>query len=367
MMLLRNFYEHRVWSYGLYAIIAVLGAVVIIQPTGPSGLAMFLLSCCCALLALKHPVISCVAFAFLFLLVAWEPTLRNFGTILGAVFAVGVLAYHARFQLAALFTAVFIVLGHLNFTRNPILSIELASVGIIVALYAVGLVIGGFVGLSERRHQAAQLKAEQEARLRKEAAVRTLHDSVASSLTSVVMRSEGLLFEQELKPEYREAVGLISEDTRRAMEEVRTLIRLIDEDDWGAQAVLNSQGTLKEFSSMLTSHGFELEVDGPQQVVTDMSETFPNMGTLLRELATNIIKYADRDHIVRISLAGDTKEDDFLTMEIENECAQMQPQVHLSSGLGLKELEEDVSKEGGQLDFGYAGSQWRVRLALPAR
>ena len=96
---------------------------------------------------------------------------------------------------------------------------------LLLVAWAVGWILRAF--LITRERQADRLKAELERE--RERTVKALHGSVASSLTSVVLRSEALAMSGD--DQTAKAAKLIAEDARRSMQEVRQLIRFMRSDD----------------------------------------------------------------------------------------------------------------------------------------
>ena len=111
----------------------------------------------------------------------------------------------------------------------------------------------------------------------------------------------------------------------------------------------------------MRSHGFTVIESGISEQVLD-GASLHNGYTVLREIKTNALKYADRAKPIIIAAVRD---DDTLTLAIQNTVSGRERDVQMTSGIGLDEAISLVKREGGKLTFNQTGDQWRSELTLP--
>lgn len=232
---------------------------------------------------------------------------------------------------------------------------------LLLVAWAVGWILRAF--LITRERQADRLKAELERE--RERTVKALHGSVASSLTSVVLRSEALAMsgnEQTAK-----AAKLIAEDARRSMQEVRQLIRFMRSDDPAAFNEDTATRTpalgeaLRSFSDTLRSHGYTVAESGLQGEGLN-SISLRHAPSALREIQTNVIKYADKHRPVILAAVED---DNDVQILVQNFGALEAQAVEMSTGVGLGEVSSLLKEDGATLDAGYHGEAFRYHLTVP--
>ena len=232
---------------------------------------------------------------------------------------------------------------------------------LLVAVWAGALLLRD--SLIRRRRQSEQFEKRLEEE--RDRTVRALHGSVAASLTSVVLRSESMAM--NATDGSREESLLIAEDARRAMSEVRELIRFMrsDTDTKFESSSMRQPFTLYENLSTiigkLRSHGLTV-IDSGVNEATLGNIQLEHGYTVFRELKTNILKYADRHHPVIVAAVH---EDDALTVAIQNTIAGSTPDFHMTTEIGLKEAADLVRGDGGSLVFTTDGPTWRSELRFP--
>lgn len=232
---------------------------------------------------------------------------------------------------------------------------------LLLVAWAVGWILRAF--LITRERQADQLKAELERE--RERTVKALHGSVASSLTSVVLRSEALAMSGD--EQTAKAAKLIAEDARRSMQEVRQLIRFMRSDDHSA---LREEKTvtapplidaLKSFTDVLRSHGYTVAESGMHGEGLK-SIALRHAPAAFREIQTNVIKYADKNRPVIVAAVED---DNDVQILVQNFGAPQEQGVEMSTGVGLGEVASLLEEDGAALDAGYHGEAFRYHLTVP--
>ena len=231
----------------------------------------------------------------------------------------------------------------------------------IVIVWAGGLVIRETLITRQRESAQFQQQIEDE----RDRAVKALHGSVAASLTSVVLRSESMAMNATDKT--RDESLLIAEDARRAMREVRELIRFMRTDDASEFDVHEHQGPPEVLNHVVTiigkirSHGFTVIDSGINETVLS-DVRMQNAYTVFRELKTNILKYADPNKPVIIAAV---REEETLTLALQNSIAEGTRDVSMTTEIGLEEAIKLVKRDGGSLTFTQSDSTWRSELTFP--
>ena len=360
----------RPWRIGfaLAALLFALGLVAL--PGAPIAVewSRFLVALYAVFLivaAFFAPVTAGLGYGFLLQFSNVAPEYRSAVIVIGmfAIAAVVGLRVPARLSLPLL--AYLWYLAQTDFPSGvyfPI-SFETATFLFVLLLvaWAVGWILRAF--LITRERQADRLKAELERE--RERTVKALHGSVASSLTSVVLRSEALAMSGDKQT--ANAAKLIAEDARRSMQEVRQLIRFMRSDDPAAFNEDTATRTpalgeaLRSFSDTLRSHGYAVAESGLQGEGLN-SVALRHAPSAFREIQTNVIKYADKHRPVIVAAVED---DNDVQILVQNFGAPQEQKVEMSTGVGLGEVASLLAEDGATLDAGYHGEAFRYHLTVP--
>lgn len=310
--------------------------------------------------ALKTPRMAGLFFCVIFLCLCYDGEARNIVTVLGAIGVVGIISYHGYLYSSISIGFFLFYIGSTEIFEGKFLPKALDG-AVVLALLTIGAIIVGFIGEKKKRQLLEDKKKAKEAlQLHREAAVRTLHDSVAGTLTSSILRAESLALEPGLNPEIKDTIQLISEENRKAMAEVRTLIRLMNDDEaiiaeYQLQQALSKQ--ISEFKELLESHEFKVRTTTKNLTLERLS-AIPSLSMpIMSELAANIIKYGVPHSAVDLELVATP---DGLRITTRNDIAPAQSSSVLSTGLGLKEIESRAAEHGGRFTYGVKHDQWET-------
>ena len=311
------------------------------------------------------PVTAGLGYGFLLQFSAVAPDYRSAIIIIGMFAVVAVVGLRTRSPRGVLITGLLWYLAQTDFSQGVFLpnSADTATfLGVfLLAAWATGFVLRSF--LLSRERQAERLKAELERE--RDRTVKALHGSVASSLTSVVLRSEALAMSGDKQT--AKAAKLIAEDARRSIQEVRQLIRFMRSDDPSA---LREEETvtapplidaLKSFSDVLRSHGYTVAESGMHGEGLK-SIALRHAPGAFREIQTNVIKYADKNRPVIVAAVED---DNDVQILVQNFGAPQEHTVEMSTGVGLGEVASLLEEDGAALDAGYQGEAFRYLLTVP--
>ena len=310
------------------------------------------------------PVTASVGYGFLLQFSAAAPEYRSAIIIIGMFAVAAVVGLRTRWSRGVLITLLLWYLAQTDFSKGIFLpnSVDSATfLGVFLyAAWATGFVLRSF--LLNRERQAERLKAELERE--RDRTVKALHGSVASSLTSVVLRSEALAMTGD--DQTAKAAKLIADDARRSMQEVRQLIRFMRSED----SVFNDDETanapklreaLQSFTDTLRSHGYTITESG---LHGDGLNTIAlqHAPSAFREIQTNVIKYADKHQPVIVAAVED---DNDVQILVQNFGAQQEQTVEMSTGVGLGEVASLLAQDGAVLEAGYHGEAFRYHLTVP--
>lgn len=317
------------------------------------------------------------AFAVLLQIGAAVVALRSPLTAVGAIVLALIVALRARPRVSGVCVAALWYFIQVDVRSVVLVPVDLNTAVFVALMFATawagGTALRNTLTTRAKDSEAFQQRLEEE----RDRAVKALHGSVATSLTSVVLRSEALAMGSSGKT--AESAQLIAEDARRAMQEVRALIRFMRDDaaenedmsldPRAAQAAQNSRaqpptpicGTLADLADALRSHGFTVIETGLNDHVLG-GISLGNIESVCRELQTNILKYADAEKPVIVAAVRD---EEAVTVAVQNAIADRQRDVHMTTGIGLEDAQELVRLDGAVLRHGYVDDLWRSDLIIP--
>lgn len=319
-----------------------------------------------AVSALCAPLPAVITTGILLQIVAVHPELRSPVVIFGMLSVVVAVAMVRHPLVSGVCALCLWYLALTGIAAGDFIPEDLESAAILGALFVAAW--AGAIVLREsiisRHHDSERFKHQIEEE--REKTVKALHGSVAASLTSVVLRSESMAM--TATDSSREESLLIAEDARRAMREVRELIRFMradagsDFENSAAREPYTLYENLTTTMGTLRSHGFTVIDSGVNEESLSRIQLAHGY-TVFRELKTNILKYGDRDKPVILAAVSD---DDALTVAIQNSIADATPDVHMTTEIGLRDASSLVHSDGGTLTFNTDGATWRCELTFPA-
>ncbi|MDR1851197.1 MAG: histidine kinase [Propionibacteriaceae bacterium] len=242
-----------------------------------------------------------------------------------------------------------------------------------LAVFAVPTLVG--VNIGNRRELVASLQASnlalKEAQSARVAQARSeertaiameMHDALAHRLSLVAVYAGAMENAHDWSAEkVQQSAGVVRENTRKALEELRSILGVLHEDDG-----IELQPGFAAIPGLLSDArraGTEVEV----RMEEEMSwETLPEAaGTtvyrILQECLTNARKHAPGQK-VEIAVGGEPGAG--LALDVENEIPSEVPAT-VPSGYGLVGLAQRARLAGGALSAGRKDGRFAVHLELP--
>lgn len=249
---------------------------------------------------------------------------------------------------------------------------------VMAAILCTGHLIGRNRLTQSVRDAALRRSLSESQRNQRLSLARELHDSVATSLTSVVMRSQALELTVggEKGQEIRAGLEDISRTSRVALEQLRTMMRLLKSENElsGASAADSAPPSLRASLDMtareLRAHGLQVlnsvRLPHGSEPVVDRAV----LSRILTEMTSNAVKHAPERATVAVECRHDGSS---VTVSMSNPVAPSdggpEDQV-LTSHLGLGSMTARARAAGGRLVSGPftrsdGESAWRTMVTLP--
>lgn len=326
-------------------------------------------------------------------------------TIMAPVFC-GVIAYSGRLWLTIMCTALLGGWGMLDPAGDTLATSLKTTDPMAVVIWTLFLsaatALGWFLGYKDRQRRDLTEEWRRELETKQGQLAESLHDNVASSLTSVVMKSETLGLQidalRKRQPEtgatvssddladlgMRESLDFIAEEGRTAMTQLRELLNALTTTDWQkpGNPALRPAESVEQAIRLLKNHGFTVQFRNEAQATSLSSREFAallpdgNQQRMLIQRAlfegtTNILKYAKPGSTVEFAIRSSRRR---VILYIRNLCkaADELPakrKTIMSSGLGLESLTQWANRTKGSarghLVDSQAGPLWSLDVEIP--
>lgn len=240
----------------------------------------------------------------------------------------------------------------------------------LLLLVAVCLLLMGAYGLgsafrkvtnarlqSQRELDEAEEKLRDSVAAERKSIARDLHDIVAHDITIIAMQSRAAKM-AGTEDAYQQAVDVIGESSRSALQDLRRMLDLLHEDEKIEKAPASSATELDfragaaSFSEQLHQLGITAEwgIDGDIELLSRSVNAA--LYRILQECTTNVAKYAGYGQECRIELKV---HDDRVGLTVMNTVASRRQAVQTwsSSGAGLIGIKDRASAFGGTAKAGF--------------
>lgn len=353
------------WAIG----IGLLGitANLLLQPdkfANPGTLLAAALNLLCLFAAPRYPLPTWAGYLLLFLLMSSQPDIRATVFTFFAPFISALIIYRGH-QIAVLLGGVVLwYSGSVDPTASSYFPSDALASIVWAGILATAILTGhAFRRITEQRNDLIH-QWDVDIRTRKESLARTLHDSVATSLTSVVMRAEALSLRRGLATDVHAELTAIADHARTSMEEVRSLLQVLNSDT-EARAAESEPPVFEQLVSMaelLKAHGFTIAMAGTRPYVPLNADGLVVLREILAEIATNILKYAEHGSTVDITV---NDHGNHAIISVINKLSSTSPGSHLSTGVGLRAISQLAASIGGELHTISSSTIWEIELRLP--
>ncbi|MGC3994760.1 MAG: histidine kinase [Propionicimonas sp.] len=316
-----------------------------------------LLACAAALSARSSPLAGAalvVAVAmYMFAPMEWE-TVGEFALLI-PILGAGMAGQHA--QRVTLSLVYLLVAAGISWVDPRLAATPLGSWLVWLVLIATTWLIGDALSTTSRAEAESPLTIIVR---HNRAIARSLHDTLARSLTSIALIARRSLLQG---PNLADDLDLLADSADNAIDELRALISDLHVGSAPTRDNVELSATLARSAEALRSHGFSpaLDIQGdPSRIPT------VHTGVLARatqEAVHNMIKHG---HPGPCSITGhlsETRAD----LAFTNQPAAIPitvPQRHVH--LGLQELRHDLDALGGRIDADDTAEQWTTRIHIPA-
>lgn len=275
------------------------------------------------------------------------------------VLASAELISHSRWALAALSGFVVMLAYSVAPTeRSPTL---IAWVLLLQGVIAVSL---GMVMLtSEKQIDLLKQQVEYLAhRTNAELAV-TLHDTVITDLTKALVMVRSLQVPNRDQP--LNALADIEQSTARAITQLRhTVTMLQPSSDPMNESVSHAVDDAARMLRMGRRRLYSALPDERELSMLLGAARLRFLVIFLKESLMNCVKYAPADSVVNVS--GDVSERGVeVTVVSDLSREDLDPQLELSSGLGIVSLQSRAQALGGDVCFGAVPRRWMISLVMP--
>ncbi|MDR7277790.1 sensor histidine kinase [Catenuloplanes atrovinosus] len=220
-----------------------------------------------------------------------------------------------------------------------------------VLLAAVMVIIAWLAGVERDEH--LRLRLEAAASADRERLARRVHDTLAHTVTIMLLQTEALRATAPLGPADQRRIDLVLSAGREALADVRA-------------ALADSAPTLDlgDRLALLRASGLRVPESLPPELVTDLEPPARSLASrLVGEAATNALRHDGPG--ARLSVAA-TRAGTSLMIRIVSSGGPRATPSTATSGFGLESLSQDITGYGGSLHYGPSGDAWEVVAVLPA-
>ncbi|VXB19394.1 sensor histidine kinase [Aeromicrobium sp. 9AM] len=223
-------------------------------------------------------------------------------------------------------------------------------------------------GLEERAEQLER-DAAQQAQIATAAErariAREMHDVVAHSLSVMVIQADGALYAAQKRPEVAiETLRTISETGRSSLAEMRGLLGLLRDDDFGHQPMtpLPRGADISELVEQLRGSGLAVELT----VLGDLDRLDAATGLtvyrIVQEALTNTLKHAGPDVTAAVDLRITT---DSVRIQVDDD-GRGGTATDDGQGHGMLGIRERIAVHAGEVEAGpRPGGGFRVHAVIP--
>lgn len=240
---------------------------------------------------------------------------------------------------------------------ESLLAYSIAWSALVAASYAVGALIHAYTARSK------QLMAARLADQRRGIA-RDLHDTVAHSLSLIVMRAEQARLRGEADPDDLQFIAATAD---RSIHDLRGMMALLRADEadssrdiWQVDPV---QDVLPSACERLRNAGFAPVVNADGDLESLPPSVNAALAKVVYEATTNIIKHAAPASECAVMLEITELDAELVVSSVPKKGAVVQKEGQM----GVDGMRERVHALGGEFSSGPSGRRWVTQVRLPLR
>lgn len=233
-----------------------------------------------------------------------------------------------------------------------------------------------------RRRRELQQSLVESQRRQRLAVARDLHDSVATSLTSVVMRSQALELsvpgDSEEADRLRTELTGISETSRTALEQLRAMLRVLNTELPGESSESAEPPTvraaLRDTVNELRAHGLKVDTAVDLPAGNRLPVDRDAVARILVEMTSNAVKHSPPRSTVTLDCrVGTTADGSRFLLSMTNGIGKGVlsddgDTALFSTHIGLASIQSRAADAGGSIEMGRVPGNtplWRTALSLP--
>jgi signal transduction histidine kinase len=211
--------------------------------------------------------------------------------------------------------------------------------------------------------QIDQRRQQSEERLR---VARDLHDVIGHNISLInVQASMGLDLIDSQPEQARAALGAIKSASKEALEELRTMLTTLRQDDDAPRSPAPGLDRLPELIELTRAAGLNVEVEVAGKALPLPAAVHLAAYRIIQESLTNVARHAGRARVmVRVSY-----DDGAVHVEIDDDGkVPSREGSAIGTGSGITGMRERAAALGGDLSAGFRhGGGFRVSARLPVR
>ena len=349
------------WT-GALGLLAVTGNLLL-QPASFTNLGTLLavvLNLACLIVVPCFPLPAWLSYLVLFLFLSLQPEISVLVITFIAPVMTGLVVY--RGYLVTGLCGSWLL--WYSASINPLEGIFFPSDALASVIWAVFLGAAIIVGHVLYRNASVKRTYEYEDQARRESLARTLHDAVATSLTSVVVRAETMSLRNGIDKEIAADLGLIARQARHAMKEVRGLLQVLENgvESRTSDPQQSFAKQLQNTCGFLKSHGYTVDAPGSWPELLLDAEGLAVLKEILAEVSANILKYAEPSSLIEIQI---NEHGNNAVICLSNSIGAAGHDASKGTGLGLLMISQLIESIGGESRVSASVSSWNLKLKLP--
>lgn len=313
-------------------------------------------------LAQKFPKSATLGYALLIALVSYQPSLRNALMVLWPGIFVALLALSGQKKTAWLSAFALWYFSSVSLSTGEYIPEDWVGALIVAAFLAVSVLVGSTI----ERVKTQQNNLKEEMEKNRDLMIRALHDSVATKLTSIILRAETLGLSPKLDNDTRLSLEFVADEARAAISDVRSLLETMKREN--SISLPTSQETLEQqiiaTIKLFKSHRLKVRFHNSLPRGVRRAKLPNGMQNVFAELASNILKYSDPASAIEISTRWNH---DSLLIYFSNAVAAKQSPSYLTTGLGLKGIDDLIRSFGGTYTRKLNYNIWITEIEIPKK